>query len=45
MTKLLSHTLTKDELADYLARKLLKDARFTDKTLVVTWRSQAAATP
>jgi hypothetical protein len=44
MKKFLSHIRTKDALTDYLAHKLLENARKTGQKLVVAWRDQASGT-
>ena len=44
MKKLLSHTNTKRELADYLAQKTIKDRVHNGRRVVVAWRSECKGT-
>ena len=44
MTKFLSHIDTKDQLTEYLSRKMLEHTHSWPQTCVVAWRSQIAST-
>ena len=44
MKKLLSHTKTKMELADYLAQKTIEDGVLNGRRVVVAWRSECKGT-
>ena len=44
MKNLLAHISTKDELTEFLARKILSHAEIVGKDVVVAWRSMAKAT-
>ena len=44
MSKLLGHIRTKDELTEYLSKKILSHFKILGKHVVVAWRTMAAAT-
>ena len=44
MKRLLSHTKTKDELTDYLSKKMMEDAENTGNKFVVAWRQNVSYT-
>ena len=44
MKKLLSHTMTKMELADYLGQKTIEDGVHKGRRVVVAWRSECKGT-